>query len=400
MRVTMLNKYYPPHLGGIEFHMRDLSEALARRPDTHVRAIVANEGGRRVTETLNGVEVVRLPRRANAASTPIAPSMRAAIRSEAAASPAERPDVFHLHFPYPWGEVSWLAAGGGGPAKGSTAAAAARVPAVVTYHSDIVRQKAGLAAYRPLLERFLDRVDLIIASSPNMVDHSAFLNPRAEKCRVVPFGINVDEFAATPERTRRAAELRRGYTRPIILFVGRLIYYKGADVLVKAIRDVDADLVIIGTGPLESELRAIAADADMLDRVTFLGSQPFGELVAWYHAADLFCLPSVARSEAFGLVQIEAHAAGTPVVSTTLTTGVPFANEDGVTGFTVPPSDVDALANALRTLVDDRDLRERFGRQALERARRDFTIDRMVDDTLEVYAEAAEIRARADGAAA
>ncbi len=388
----MLNKYYPPHLGGIEFHMRDLAEALVARPDTHVRAIVANEGGPRVDETLNGVEVVRLPRRADAASTPVAPSMRAAIRDEAAAPPDRRPDVFHLHFPYPWGEVSWLAAGGGGYTQGSTASATAKVPSVVTYHSDIVRQKAGLAAYRPLLERFLDRIDLIIASSPDMVEHSEFLNPRAEKCRVVPFGINIDQFAATPAVQARAAELRQGHTRPIVLFVGRLIYYKGADVLVKAMSDIDADLVIIGTGPLESELRTIAAASGILDRVTFLRSQPFDELVAWYHAADLFCLPSVARSEAFGLVQLEAHAAGTPVISTTLTTGVPFVNQDGVTGLTVPPGDADVLSAALRTLVNDREVRERYGRQAYERVHRDFTIDRMVDDTLAVYAEAAERR--------
>jgi len=226
-----------------------------------------------------------------------------------------------------------------------------------------------------------------------MVEHSAFLAPRAAKCRVVPFGIDVDAFAATPQRTARAETLRQGHTRPIVLFVGRLIYYKGADVLLKAMRDVNADLVIIGTGPLESELREIAAKSGMLDRVTFLHSQPLDELVAWYHAADLFCLPSVARSEAFGLVQLEAHAAGTPVVSTTLTTGVPFVNQDGVTGLTVAPGDVEALARALRTLVDDRALRERYGAQALKRARSDFTVERMAAETLAVYAEAIEARA-------
>ena len=383
MRVTMLNKYYPPHLGGIEYHMRDLATALAAGGDT-VRAIVANEGPEHVTETLDGVEVARLGRSFAYSSTPVVPGMARAIAREAARP--DRPDVLHLHFPYPWGEVSWLQAQGG--ATGS-----ARVPAVVTYHSDIVRQKTMLALYEPLLRRFLDRVDLVIASSPNMVEHSPYLSRIADKCRVVPFGIHVEHFAATPERTARAAELRatqapsRG-ERPIVLFVGRLIYYKGAEVLVRAMADVDADLVMVGRGPLLPELQALAASLGIDGRTAFLEPVDDADLAAWYHAADIFCLPSVARSEAFGLVQLEAHAAGTPVVSTTLTTGVPFVNQDGLTGLTVPPEDVPALAVALHTLVTDEPLRVRLGRQAAERAHADFTIPRMVADTRAVYAEA------------
>jgi rhamnosyl/mannosyltransferase len=231
-------------------------------------------------------------------------------------------------------------------------------------------------------------VDLIIASSPDMVEHSEFLSPRAEKCRVVPFGIDVERFAATQTTIARAEELLSGRARPVVLFVGRLIYYKGADVLMRAMRDVDADLVIIGRGPLEGELRSLADSLGIADRVTFLPPVTAGDLVAWYHAADVFCLPSVARSEAFGLVQLEAHAAGTPVVSTRLTTGVPFVNQDGVTGLTVPPGDERALADALNAIVGDSALRERLGRTALERARAQFTTGRMVDDTLAVYAEA------------
>jgi glycosyltransferase involved in cell wall biosynthesis len=379
VRVTMVNKYYPPHLGGIEFHMRDLAEALARHDQIGgVRAIVANAGEERVEETVGGVDVVRLPRWREYSSTPIVRGMAAELRAEAAGelSPGgERPDLFHLHFPYPWGELSWLRARTG-------------VPTVVTYHSDIVRQKVALEFYKPFLRRMLQQVDLVIASSPNMVEHSPFLAEVSHKCRVVPFGIDVDAFAATPERERRAAELREGHDRPIVLFVGRLIYYKGAEVLVRAMASVDADLVMIGSGPLERSLRELAAEMNVADRVTFLGGQPFEELKAWYHAADVFCLPSIARSEAFGLVQLEAHAAGTPVVSTDLTTGVPFVNQHEETGLVVRPEDPRALAEALRALTDDESLRERYGTRALERVRAAFTIDRMVDDTLGVYREA------------
>jgi rhamnosyl/mannosyltransferase len=224
-----------------------------------------------------------------------------------------------------------------------------------------------------------------------MVEASEFLKPRADKCRVVPFGIDVDRFAATPAVTARAAKIRTRHTRPIELFVGRLIYYKGIEVLVRAMAAVDADLVIVGTGPLEDELAVLAASLGIADRVTFLPPLPGPELIAHYHAADVFCLPSVARSEAFGLVQLEAHAAGTPVVSTRLTTGVPYVNQHGVTGLTVPPGDVDALASALDELVSDEALRTRLGAQALERVRAEFAIPRMVERTLEVYHEAIRI---------
>ncbi len=369
MRITMISKHYPPHLGGIEFHARDLAEALVARGE-QVRVIVANESPERVDETIEGVEVIRLPRQFGVSSAPVAFSTAAEIRRASADT-----DVFHLHFPNPWGELSWLRANTG-------------VPTVVTYHSDIVRQRAGLAAYRPFAERMLDRVDAIIASSPDMVEHSEFLAPRAEKCRVVPFGIHVERYAATPEVEARAAALRAEHSnRKIVLFVGRLIYYKGADVLVRAMATVDADLVVIGRGPLDFELRRLASDNGALERIRFLGPQSDDELVAWYHAADVFCLPSVARTEAFGLVQLEAHASGTPVVSTRLTTGVPFVNQDGVSGLTVPPSDVAALAAALNRLLIDDELRLRLGAQARERAVRDFSIERMVTDTLGIYRE-------------
>jgi len=272
------------------------------------------------------------------------------------------------------------------------------VPSVVLYHSDIVRQKRMLALYRPFLERFLDRVDLIIASSPDMVEHSPYLSARAEKCRVVNFGLHVDRIADAPGVAERAEQLRAQHAgRKIVLFVGRLIYYKGADVLVRAMANVDADLVMIGSGPLEAELREIAVAGGIHSRITWLGPQSDEELAAWYHAADVFALPSVARSEAFGLVQIEAHAAGTPVVSTRLTTGVPYANLDGVTGLTVPVGDAHALADALNRLLRDDEMRGRLGAQAKQRALSEFTIPRMVEQTQQVYAEAIDLHASKKG---
>jgi len=373
VRVAFINKYfYPPHLGGIEHHLSMLSTGLASRPGIQVDAIVANEGPETVREFVNGVEVLRLGRMFAYASTPVATGMPAAIR--ASVTGPDRADLFHLMFPYPWGEVSWLRAGAPGPS-------------VLTYHSDIVRQRYLGAAYAPLLRRALQRVDRIIVGSPPMIGGSEALAPFADKCRVVPFGIETDRFEPTPATLARAEELRAGHVRPVVLFVGRLIYYKGVEFLVRAMSEVDADLVLIGRGPLEEDLRALAAASGITDRVTFVPPIDDAELAAWYRAADVFCLPSVARSEAYGLVQLEAHASGTPVVSTDLPTGVPWVNVHGQTGLVVPPGNQHALAAALREILADDTARERMGAFARQRALEEFTVPKMVERTLAVYDE-------------
>jgi len=372
VRVTFLNKYYwPPHLGGIEHHLAMLASGLAMRPGINVEAIVANEGRATVREEIDDVSVTRIGRAFAYASTPVAPGMGSAIRAAAREGGS---DLFHLMFPYPWGETAWLAAGSPGPS-------------VLTYHSDIVRQRLLGAAYRPLMRRVLERVDRIIVGSPPMLANSEALAPFAEKCRVVPFGIETERFAPTPETLARAAELRAAHTRPVVLFVGRLIYYKGADVLVRAMAGVDADLVMIGRGPLEAELLALARAGGVADRVTIVPPVDDVELAAWYRAADVFALPSVARSEAYGLVQLEAHASGTPVVCTDLPTGVPWVNVHGETGLVVPVGDAAALGAALTRILGDDALRARMGEYARERAVADFSVARMVERTLAVYDE-------------
>lgn len=373
MRVALVNKYYhPPHLGGIEAYVQSLAEGLAARPGVFVEAIVSNEGGETVRELIGGVEVLRLARSFAAASTPIASGMAGAIR--AAAAGTERADVFHLHHPYPWGDWAWQRAGSPGPM-------------VLSYHSDIVRQRFLGAAYRPVMSRMLARADLIIAATPPMVENSPALRAHADKCRIVPYGIHPQRYEPTPERLARAAELRARHTRPLVLFVGRLVYYKGADVLVRAMTRLDADAVLIGNGPLEGDLRELAVASGASDRISFMSPVDDEELTAYLRAADVLCLPSVATSEAFGIVQLEAHACGTPVVCTDLPTGVPWVNRDGETGLVVAPGDADALASALRRLLLDDGLRERMGIRARERVLSEFTVERMVDSTLAVYDE-------------
>ena len=380
--MTHVNKYFfPPHLGGVEQSLNLLTTSLAAEGH-EVSAIVANEEPRTVHEDVGGVDVLRLARSIAVGSTPIAPGMPGAIRD---ATTGERAtEVLHFHFPYPWGDWSWLLSG----AKG---------PAVMTYHADIVRQKRMLVAYAPVLRRVLERVDRIIVGAPQIAENSPFVSRHLDKVRVVPFAIDTNRLVDNAEMDARVATSREGRTRPLVLFVGRLIYYKGVSVLVEAMQHVDADLVIIGRGPLEDELREKAVALGISDRLTFLAPVDDAELAAWYRAADVFCLPSTAPTEAYGLVQLEAHACGTPVVSTDLPTGVPFVNLDGITGLIVPVGDARALADALSTLTTDAELRARLGRQARERVFSEFSVSTMVERTLAVYAEARQSHAQRTG---
>jgi glycosyltransferase involved in cell wall biosynthesis len=366
----MVNKYYsPPHLGGVETVVATLSAGLAARGH-RVRALVANEERRTMTEAIDGVEVTRLAPLAVVAKTPIALGMASAIRRAAAES-----DVVQLNYPYPWGEASWLASG-------------ANAPMVIGYHADVVRQKRLLALYGPIMRRVFDRAAAIAVSSPDIVKGSDVLRPYAGKCRVVPYGIEPSRYEPTPEIVRRAAGLRaEHHGRPVILFVGRLVYYKGADVLVRAMADLDADLVVVGDGPMAAGLRSLADELGVSQRVTWTPSLPFDELVAHYRCADVLALPSTSRAESFGIVQLEAQICGVPCVSSDVPTSVPFVNLDGVTGLTVPAGDVAALAGALRTLLADDELRARMGAAARERVLRDFTVERMCAGYVDIYRE-------------
>ncbi|MDI6716964.1 MAG: glycosyltransferase [Actinomycetota bacterium] len=368
MKVLHVNKLYYPHIGGIEYHVQTLASGLKGRIDVEV--LVANEKFKTVVEYIDGVKVTKVASIGRFLSAPVTSGFVTQLRKI-------KPDIYHFHFPNPTAEASFLLA-------------RPRGKLIVTYHSDIIRQKAALKFYRPFLERFLNRADLVIASSPNLIKNSPFLSNISEKCKAIPFGISSDWLKLTPEVKRKADAIRDRYGPKIAFFLGRLIYYKGVDYLIKAMRNVEGKLIIAGEGKLGPELKNLANELKVSDKVHFVGALASDELAAYYHACDIFVLPSVESSEAFGFVQIEAHACGKPVISTDLPTGVPFVNQDGVSGLVVPPKDVAALSNAINRLFSDDALRERLGKQAKERFEREFTIDIMVDRVYEAYKEVLE----------
>jgi rhamnosyl/mannosyltransferase len=299
------------------------------------------------------------------ASTPLSLALPWILRKET-------PDIVHLQFPYPVGETSqWLMRRGRA--------------IVLSYQSDVVRQAAILRFYNPILKRVLQQADRILASSPNYIQSSPWLRPLAHKCAVVPLGVDVERFSKP--RPQQVQRIHRHHPGPILLFVGRLRYYKGLDYLIQAMQQVDATLLIGGTGPEAARLRALRHELGLTEKVRFLGDINDEALPAYYQAADIFVLPSSHRSEAFGIVLMEAMAAGTPLISTELGTGTSWVNQDGVTGLVTRPRDADALAAAINRLLRDEAMRAEMGKQAQTRARTEFALSALVDRVMAVYDE-------------
>jgi glycosyltransferase involved in cell wall biosynthesis len=360
-KVLHVGKFYPPHMGGIETHLEAICGELRKSVDLEV--IVASDDRRATEDVVRGVKVSRLPTHLTLASTPLCPGMAGRIRRAGA-------DIVHIHLPNPTAVLAYLASGHAGKL-------------VVTYHSDTVRQKVLGAMFEPFLHRALRRSAAIIATSPDYRQSSQVLAHYLDRCHVIPYGIALEEFESADPSEVRA--IREQYGERLILSVGRLVYYKGFEYLIQAMAKVNGKLIIIGDGPLRGKLQELVRGLGLGGKVIFAGEIQNERVVPYYHAAALFALASVARSEAFGIVQIEAMAAGIPVVNTKLDSGVPFVSLHEKTGLTVAPNDSDALAAACNGLLDDPGWRQSLGNAGRIRARQEFSLDRMTGRTLSLY---------------
>ena len=365
MHILHVYKDYFPVLGGMENHIRVVAEGLAERGH-QVTVAVSNTYPKTEIERRNGVAIIKAAQWLRKASTPISPmSLPLSWRVPA--------DIIHLHHPFPPGDLLyWLR---GGKAK-----------LVITYQSDIVRQRRLLQLYRPLLTRTLNAADRIIAASPQYIQTSPWLAPHAAKCRVIPLSVDTERFNQLDHAAIQA--LREQVAAPMVLFVGRFRHYKGLHFLLEALPKIPkAKLVLVGIGPEEARLRELAQRLGVGERIIWAGEVPDQALPNYYAAADVFVLPSHLRAEAFGIVQLEALAAGIPIVSTELGTGTSFVNATGQTGFVVPPADPAALARAITVLLENPGLRAQFGANGRQRASSTFSPQRMLDQIEELYRE-------------
>lgn len=369
-QVLQIFKYYYPNVGGVEKVAQDIAEGLRGRIDTKILACHEAVSTRR--EKVNGIEVRRAGRLFTRFSVPIAPRFPFLMKQM-----AREADILHFHLPYPLADVSYLLS----RPKGKV---------VVWWHSDIVRPKYLTKLYRPLQIRFLKKAQAVIVAAPQLIDSSPTLRKFRDKCEVIPIGIDVKRFAPSNGEQAFVHEIRSKYGEKIVLFVGRLAYYKGVDYLVRAMKEVEGTLLLVGDGPLEAKMKDLAASTGIVHKCVFLGKVSDEELPLYFHACDVFVLPSVAETEAYGIVQLEAMACGKPVVSTNLPTGVPFVNLHGQTGLIVPPADVGALAGAINRLLDDAELREKYGDFAKQRVQREFTRDSMIDKVYQLYRRVAD----------
>ena len=255
---------------------------------------------------------------------------------------------------------------------------------VLHWHADVEKQKMLLKLYRPLQEWLLKRADVIVGTTPVYLAESPFLTRVQPKVKCLPIGI--EPVPACPERT---GELLGRYPEKKIIFaLGRLVEYKGYRYLIEATRYLRDDYVVLigGEGVLKEELQNEIVTLGAEEKVKLLGRIPDEELPAYYNACTLFCLSSIQKTEAFGIVQIEAMSCGKPVVATRIShSGVAWVNEHGVSGLNVMPRDAKALADAIRTIAGDELAYRKFSAGAEKRYRDMFTKDKMINNVLDIY---------------
>lgn len=373
IRPLHIGKFVPPPYAGVEAHIDVLLRHL--RPEAEA-TLLAGQSTHRDAQTSMDLPypVIAAASYGKLASATLSPAVPWLARRELNSG---RCNLLHVHAPNPWGDLAVLCC----PKD---------IPVVMTWHSDIVRQKRIYGIYRHIQQRALARADRIIVFTPKHYESSAQLHQQDLSGRIayVPTGIDfqeLDENRADPLALSQIRSFARG--RPLLLTVGRHVYYKGYEYLIAALAQLrsDAVLVMIGSGSQSPALRQQVQELGLGDRVWFLGEVEPSKLVAAYHACDIFCQPSIAPSEAFGIASAEAMACGKPTVVCELNNGVNYLNRADETSLVVPPRDIPALAAALDKLAFDGATRQRLGHQARVWVHKEFSLCAMKQGTLSVY---------------
>ena len=379
MRVLHFCKtYYPDSVGGIEQTIRQMCVGTGRLGVTNTVLALSREKNL-APIAFEGHTVHRVPLDFELASNGCSLASFGAL-----ARLAREADVVHYHFPWPFADLAHFVA-------------RVRKPTVLTYHSDIVRQKKLLLLYQPLKQRFLRSVDAIVATSPNYMASSPVLGQYRDKTRIITYGL--DRATYPQPDPARLAYWRRQVGPKFFLFVGVLRYYKGLHVLLDAVAGTPYPVVIVGAGPEEAALKAKAKSLG-LNNVLFVGAVGEDDKVALLTLCYALAFPSHLRSEAFGISLLEGAMYGKPLVSCEIGTGTTYINIDGDTGLVAPPSDPRALRAALRTLWDNPGMAREMGARAAARYEELFTASQMAAGYASLYHELVARRAAVPGAAA
>ncbi|MDV7021513.1 glycosyltransferase family 4 protein [Atlantibacter subterranea] len=355
--------YYPDTFGGIEQVIYQLSEAgveygiestvlsLSKRGDIDNQKI----GGQRVFYARTNFEI---------ASNPFSLSCVKKFKEL-----AKQADVIHYHFPFPFMDMLHFLCG-------------IKKPTVVSYHSDIVKQKIILRLYSPLMNRFLSSVDYIVAASPNYAQNSPILRTFENKVKVIPYGLNEKSYPI-PNKDK-INYWKDSVGESFFLFVGAFRYYKGLDVLLDAAHTTTLPIVIVGGGGIEQELKLKAKELNV-SNVNFVGSLNDEDKAALLQLCYSVVFPSNLRSEAFGITLLEGAMYGKPLISCEIGTGTSYINLHEKTGLVIPPFDSVALRNAMLSLANDNNLAREYGSNAYKRYNDLFTSTIMMDKYMELY---------------
>jgi glycosyltransferase involved in cell wall biosynthesis len=372
LKVLCYGRFFDETPGGIQTHTLHLMKSLRDKVD-FVHAVTSRDSTGSALRAAKRVPVIRTPSWNVDGSLAVSPALMAQTRR---LHGKRRFDLAHLHFPDPMSHLASMML-------------PSRIPRVISWHADIVRQKTMRMLYAPLLKRAVQHAAAIVVATPSHVTSSSVLGPIAsdDRIKVVPYGFDLSPFLeGAPDKETIAAK----YPGRRIFAAGRHVSYKGFDILIQALARLPSDVVLLlgGSGPLTNELRELAQQLGVDRRVHFLGFISDNLLPAYYQACDVFCLPSVTQAEAFGIVQVEAMACGKPVVSTCLNNGVDFVNEHGKTGLTVQPGDPTALAGALSDLLDDEERARLLGANGRAKAQAEYSADKMAERILGIYRSA------------
>lgn len=369
MKALQFGKFYPPHIGGIETVIFNITEGLNRR-GVRCDVLCSNKERRLTEETRNGYRVIRTSSFGVFFSASITPQLVRKLKQI-----QDDYDVIHVHLPDPMASLALL-----------LTRPSSRI--VLHWHNDIIRQKFLLRLYLPIQTWLLKRADAVITTSPNYINGSPYLAPYRHKCHVVPIGVDKSELKV---RQETLADIKSRYGgRHIVFSIGRLSHYKGYRYLIEAAAHLGDGYVVLiaGSGPLERDLSKRISDLGLSGRVHLLGTVDSDDVGAYFEASDVYCLSSISRNEGFGIVQVEAMLFRKPVVSTDIPgSGVTWANLDGETGLVVEPANPRALAEAITRICSDRGLYDRLAANGYRRAVEVFTMENMLSATLEVYEE-------------
>ncbi len=373
IKVLQVNKLYFPYVGGVEVVAHQIAKNVSGKNNLQVDLLVGSERVNLKKEVMDegNFKVYKSPALGKKFNVSLSPSYPFLFKKM-----VKEYDIIHFHIPSPIVEASHFLFSIPKDKK-----------VVVTFHADVAstRWKFISNTYNKLVHKILKRADKIILTSPANLEHSQIIKQYQHKCEIIPLAM--DDIDVSEISNDDLLAFKNKYKLPdekLMLFLGRICYYKGIDVLLNAIKNLNVKLLMVGEGPQEEKIRKMIVMLGLTDKVIMTGFLSRKEVLMSYMVSDFFVLPSVTAAEAFGIVQVEAMHFGLPVINTSLPSGVPFVSLNNQSGFTVTPSSVEELKNAIDKMISDDDLRKQFSEAAKKRSE-EFTVNKMAEKYTALY---------------